>query len=87
MDVVECDVIVVCLRWSRWCDAILLIRTSGFASESASELDLLDSRIRIRALNGRFRSIQAEYRLRFGKSNTALTRRLYRHVLEPEVSA
>jgi len=41
---VECDVIVVCLHR---CDVILLLSTSGFASESASKLDSLDSQIQI----------------------------------------
>jgi len=40
VNVVDCDVIVVCLRW---CDVILLLSISGFASESTSKLDLLDS--------------------------------------------
>jgi len=44
---VEYDVIAV---RSRCCDVILLLSTSGFASESASKLDSLDSRIRIPAL-------------------------------------
>ena len=48
VNVVECDVIVVCLRW---CDVILLLSISRFASESVSKLD---SRIRIRAQNGWF---------------------------------
>ena len=39
VNVVECDVIVVCLRWWCWCDIILPLSISGFASESASKLD------------------------------------------------
>ena len=34
--VVECDVVVVCLRWRCRCDVILLLDTCGFASECAS---------------------------------------------------
>ena len=41
---VECDVMVVFLHR---CDVILLLSTSGFASESASKLDSLDSQIQI----------------------------------------
>jgi len=63
----ECDVIVVCLRWRRWCDVIILLSTSGFASESVSKLDSR-TRIRIHALNGLFHRIQPK--TRFDKSNT-----------------
>ena len=45
VNVVECDVIVVCLHWRCWCDVILLLSTAGFASESVLKLDswILDS--------------------------------------------
>jgi len=57
VNVVECDVIVVCLHWWCWCDVILLLSTAGFASESALKLD---SWIRIRRLNGRLHWIQIQ---------------------------
>jgi len=72
VNVVDCDVIVVCLRW---CDVILLLSISGFASESMSKLDLLDSWIRICTLNWRFHWIQPESRFRFGKSNMPIDSR------------
>ena len=34
VNVVECDAIVVCLCWWCWCDVILLLSISGFATES-----------------------------------------------------
>jgi len=34
VNVVECHAIVVCLCWWCWCDVILLLSISGFASES-----------------------------------------------------
>ena len=69
VNVVECDVIVVCLRWWCWCDIILPLSISGFASESASKLD---SRIRIRALNGLFHRIQPASEMTYTVSSGAL---------------
>ena len=54
------------LRSWCWCDVILLLSISGFASESASKLDSR-IRIRIRALNWQFHWIQPGFG--FGKSN------------------
>ena len=58
-------------------DAAVTSFTSGFASKSASKLDSLNSRIRIRirALNGQFHRIRPESRFGFGKSNTPKLRK------------
>ena len=56
-----------CQKWRRYSFTfVILLFTSGFASESTSKLDLLDSRIRIRicALNGQIHWIWIRIQIR-----------------------